>query len=114
VLVTTQVALSLVLVMGALLFSGSLRKLLAVETGFRQNAILIATIDFRRLPIRPDRRVAFKEDLLAKLRALPGVDGAGEVDLLPLGGASTSNNVWTEGSDSQESAARLRRPSQRS
>jgi hypothetical protein len=46
--------------------------------------------------------VAFKEDLLAKLRALPGVDGAGEVDLLPLGGASTSNNVWTEGSDGQK------------
>jgi putative ABC transport system permease protein len=105
VLVTTQVALSLVLVMGALLFSGSLRKLLAVDAGFRQNGILIASIDFRRLPIPPERRVAFKEDLLAKLRALPGVDGAGEVDLLPLGGGSTSNIVWTEGSDGRRKFA---------
>ena len=31
--------------------------------------------------------MAFKEDLLAKMRAPPGVDGAGEVDLLPLGGS---------------------------
>ena len=99
VLVITQVALSLVLVTGALLFSGSLRKLLAVDAGFRQNGILIADVDFRRLPIPPERRVVFKEDLLARLRAVPGVDGAGEVDILPLSGGGTSNNVWTEGSD---------------
>ncbi len=99
VLVVSQVALSLVLLVGALLFSGSLRKLLAVDAGFRRDGILIANLDFRRLPIPETRRTLFKQDLLAKLRALPEVEGAAEVDILPLSGASSTNNVWIEGTD---------------
>jgi hypothetical protein len=41
-LVVAQVALSLVLVAGALLFSRSLDKLLTVDTGFSQEGILLA------------------------------------------------------------------------
>lgn len=96
VLVVWQVALSLVLLVGALLFSGTLRKLMSVDAGFQQNGILIANLDFRRLPIPPERRIAFKQDMLAKLRALPGVDGAAEADFLPLSGSSTSNRVWMD------------------
>jgi predicted permease len=100
ILVVSQVALSLVLLVGALVFSGSLRKLLAVDAGFRQNGILIADLDYRRLPIPAERRIAFKEDLLSKLRELPAVDGAAEVDVLPLSGDGTDNRVWLDGSDS--------------
>jgi putative ABC transport system permease protein len=99
VLVVSQVALSLVLLVGALLFSGSLRKLLGVDTGFRQNGVLIADVDFRRVSMPASRRTAFKRDLLTNLRALSGVDGAGEVSILPLSGASTSNSVWVDGGD---------------
>ena len=96
-LVVSQVALSLVLVVGALLFSGTLRKLLGVNAGFSQNGVLITDVDFRRVPMPATRRIAYKQDLLAKLRALPGVDGAGEVSILPLSGSSTSNSVWIDG-----------------
>jgi predicted permease len=99
VLVVSQVAFSLVLLVGALLFSGSLRKLLSVDAGFQQNGVLIANLDFRRLPIPVERRIAFKQDILAKLRALPGVDGAGEADIVPLSGSSTSNRVWMDAGD---------------
>jgi putative ABC transport system permease protein len=99
ILVVSQVALSLVLVVGALLFSGSLRKLLAVDAGFQQNGVLLADIDFRRVQIPPDRRIAFKQQLLDKLRALPGIDGAAEVQLPPLSGGSTSNSVWVDGDE---------------
>jgi predicted permease len=100
ILVVSQVALSLVLVVGALLFSGSLRKLQAVDAGFQQNGVLLADIDFRRVQIPPDRRIAFKHQLLDKLRALPGIDGAAEVQIPPLSGSSTSNSVWVDGDES--------------
>jgi hypothetical protein len=61
-------------------------------------------IDFRRVQVPADRRIAFKRQLLDKLRALPGVDGAAEVQIPPLSGSSTSNSVWV---DSDESARKL-------
>jgi putative ABC transport system permease protein len=99
-LVVSQVALSLVLLVSALLFSGSLRKLLAVDAGFRQNGILIVDLDFRDLKIPAARRVAFKQDMLQRIQAQPGAVSAAETYFLPLSGASTSNNVWLEGADS--------------
>ena len=98
-LVVSQVAVSLVLLVGALLFSTSLRKLMSVDAGFQQNGILIANIDFRRLSIPSERRSSFKQNLLAELRTLPGVEAAGEIDILPLSGGSISNRVWMDGAD---------------
>jgi predicted permease len=99
-LVVSQVALSLVLVVGALLFSGSLSNLLAVDAGFSQKGVVIADLDlFRRVNVPYAARVTFKQDLLQKIRALPGVDSAAEVDILPLSGSSTENVVWIEGTN---------------
>jgi putative ABC transport system permease protein len=70
-LVIAQVSLSLVLVISALLFSGSLRKLLSVDAGFQQNGILITSLDFSRSKIPADRRNAFKRNVIEKIRALP-------------------------------------------
>src|SRR6202021_752837 len=58
ILVVTQVALSLVLLVGALLFVGSLRNLLTVDAGFRQNGILVANFDLSRLHIPSGQRIA--------------------------------------------------------
>jgi putative ABC transport system permease protein len=99
-LVVSQVALSMVLLVSALLFSGSLRKLLAVDAGFRQNGILIVNLDFARLKIPVGRRVAFKQEMLQRIQALPGANSAGEDYMLPLSGGSTSNNVWLDGAES--------------
>src|SRR5213080_4971771 len=99
-LVVSQVALSLVLVVGALLFSGSLSNLLAVDAGFSQKGVVIASLDlFRRLNVPYAGRVAFKQDLLQKIRALPGVVSAAEVEMLPLSGSSTDNEVWIQGTN---------------
>jgi putative ABC transport system permease protein len=99
-LVVSQVALSLVLLDGALLFSRTLSNLLAVDAGFQQNGVLITELDlFRRLKIPPARRIAFKRDLLERIRALPGVASAAEVGIVPLSGGSTENKVWMEGTD---------------
>jgi putative ABC transport system permease protein len=99
-LVVAQVALSLVLVAGALLFSRSLDKLLTVDTGFRQEGVLMARVIFRGLNLLPNRYPAFKDELLDRLRAIPGVESAaiGMAPLSDWGGG----RVWIDGTDSQQ------------
>jgi len=97
VLVVSQVALSVVLLAGGLLFSGTLRNLMAVNAGFQYNGILVANVDFSRLNIPKGGRVDFRHELLEKIRALPGVASAADVEMLPLGGGSTNNAVWKDG-----------------
>ena len=100
-LVVSQVALSLVLVVGALLFSRSLRNLLTLDAGFRQNGVLIASLDLGRLNLSVERRQAFKRDLLERLRATAGVESAAETGIIPASGDYWNDNVWADGSDSK-------------
>ena len=100
-LVVAQVALSLVLVAGALLFSRSLGKLLTVDTGFQREGVLTARVNFRRLNLTPDRIPVFKNELLERIRAIPGVESAAVAHELPLrdwGGAS----AWMDGQDATQ------------
>jgi predicted permease len=101
-LVVAQVALSLVLVAGALLFSRSLNRLLTTPTGFRQEGILITQVGFGRLNVPTERRLAFKNELLDRIRAIPGVEAATDTNRVPLGGGSSDNDVWLDGADSQQ------------
>jgi putative ABC transport system permease protein len=99
-LVVTQVALSLVLVAGALLFSRSLGKLLTVDTGFHQEGVLMAQVSFRGLNLPPNRYPVFKDELLDRMRAIPGVESAaiGMTPFRDWGGGT----VWIDGTDSQQ------------
>jgi putative ABC transport system permease protein len=103
-LVVSQVALSLVLVVGALLFSRSLQKLLRVDTGFQQNGLLVMYVNPADMKIPQDRRLAFKSDLLDRVRGVPGVEAAAETNVVPLDGSSWENKVWTEDSDPEQAA----------
>ncbi|HWD00825.1 MAG TPA: ABC transporter permease [Candidatus Sulfopaludibacter sp.] len=97
VLVVAQIGLSLVLVVGALLFSGTLRNLVTAETGFRQSGILIARAGFAAMNLPPARVPVFQQELLDRLRAIPGVEAAGDTDAVPLSGTSTTNRIWMDG-----------------
>jgi predicted permease len=99
-LVVAQVALSLVLVVGALLFARSLGKLLAADVGFRQEGILVAQIDSSRMNLPEDSRLAFRRSLLERIRAVPGVTSAATTNLIPLSGNAWGNSVWMDGEDS--------------
>lgn len=98
-LVVVQVALSLVLVAGALLFTRSLNKLLTVDTGFRQEGILTAQIGVRRLNLPPERRWPFRQELLDRVKAIPGVTAVTDTSLVPLSGNSSGTSVWLDGTD---------------
>jgi putative ABC transport system permease protein len=96
-LVVVQVALSLVLVAGALLFARSLAKLTNTDPGFQQDGILIAQAGFSRLNVSPEQRLAYRAQLLDRLRALPGVESVADTDVVPLSGDLTANHVWPDG-----------------
>src|SRR5690349_23564505 len=90
-LVLIQVALSLVLVASALLFTRSLTKLLTLDAGFNEQNLLVARVSFRRLNIPPERRIEFKSQMLERLKAVPGVQAITEADTVPLTGGGRSN-----------------------
>jgi predicted permease len=97
-LVISQVAFSLLLVVGALLFSLSLGKLMALDAGFTQQGVLIAFADFGSLNLPKVERLSFKRSLIERLRALHGVAAVGDTSMLPLSGNSWDNKVWMDGS----------------
>ncbi|HEY7697975.1 MAG TPA: FtsX-like permease family protein, partial [Vicinamibacteria bacterium] len=85
-LVVSQVGLTLVLLVGAGLLARTLFRLLEVDPGFRRAGALV--IDLSHPYPENDAQAAalrsIHERLLARLRALPGVRGAGIVDRMPL------------------------------
>jgi putative ABC transport system permease protein len=100
-LVITQVALSLVLVTGAVLFARTFGNLLTVDAGFREDNILITSLDLSQLGIPVARRLAMKQEIVDRLYDVPGVEAASQVRIVPLSGSSTTNLVWAEGEDRQ-------------
>ncbi|MGC1485722.1 MAG: ABC transporter permease [Candidatus Acidiferrum sp.] len=99
ILVVSQVALSVVLLMGALLFVRSLRNLTTLNVGFQQTGILITSVDFNRLQLPEDRYTEYKRDLVKHVQAIPGVESAASAMLVPFGGSAWNDEVLNEGSD---------------
>jgi predicted permease len=98
-LVVLQVAVSFVLMFGALLFVGTLRNLLAVESGFHSDGVAMARIDSSRANTPMSNRVVFKRALLERVIGTPGVTGAAEVRHVPMTGTGSSLTVWRDGAD---------------
>jgi predicted permease len=88
-LVVCEVALSVVLLMGAAVMLRSLVALRAVDAGFDSQGVLTMRVSLAntRYP-EPAQRTAFFDTALERLRALPGVTAAGAIDDLPLMGGS--------------------------
>lgn len=83
-LVVAEVALSVVVVCGALLLVRSFAKLQAVNPGFQTDNII--SLDLAGIGQDPARRMAAMEDLYRRLAILPSVIASGEVSRLPLAG----------------------------
>jgi putative ABC transport system permease protein len=90
-LIVFQVALSLVLLIAALLFVRTFRNLLAVNAGFQQDDILVADFDASPLRLPVERRREYERELLASVRSAPGVVSAAETAIVPISG-----NAWNE------------------
>jgi putative ABC transport system permease protein len=83
-LVIGEIALSLVLLMGASLLVRSFITLLNVDPGFRkENLLALQVFAFDRRPTA-EHRAAFFRDTLARINSLPGVIGAAAVQSPPM------------------------------
>jgi putative ABC transport system permease protein len=93
VLVVAQIALCLPLLVGALLFARSLGKISAVDAGFSQSGILATDIDFVSLKLSNERRIAFADELLKRVRATAGVESAAVAEIVPLSGNGANHDI---------------------
>lgn len=85
VLVVAEVALAFVLLVGGGLLLRSFVGLLDVDLGFRPDGAVMWQLDAGREFPNAEAQVAYYESLLARVRAVPGVDVAGVTDTPPLG-----------------------------
>jgi hypothetical protein len=91
--VVMQLAITMTLLIGAGLLGRSLMRVLSIDPGFRTEHVV--TIDLAlSTAFKPDqkvRRAQFLNDLLSRLRALPGVQDVGGTNALPLLTGTTSD-----------------------
>jgi predicted permease len=86
-LVVSELALALVLLVAAGLLVRSFTKLTAVDLGFDRENVLTARISLPRSKYKePQKSLAFQQELLQKIKALPGVETAGTINHTPLKG----------------------------
>ena len=96
--VVAQVAIAMVLLIGAGLLVRSLGRLRGVDPGFRAENLLILRLSLPDARYTEETQVAgFYETLLPRLRALPGVQSAGAISNLPMGGDNASGSYEVEG-----------------
>jgi putative ABC transport system permease protein len=97
-LVVSEVALSLVLLIGAGLMLRTLMQLSSVRPGFDPNNVLTAALPVPATKFSgPAAQISFCDQVLRELRAMPGVESAGLIDSLPLDGGGSHQPVAVEG-----------------
>jgi putative ABC transport system permease protein len=97
-LVVAQVAVTLILLFGGLLFARSFSALLRVNPGFSSRGVLTMHLAVTRAKYRQDERVAdYYLRLVDRVKSIPGVTAAGIVNRLPLSGLAQTGGVEFEG-----------------
>jgi predicted permease len=98
-LVVMQVALSIVLIVGAVLLGRSLRNLATLDPGFKQEGLIAVDVDLRRSSVSDDidTRIALYTEVAERARRLPGVERVSEAYIVPLSGSGWNQSVFVDG-----------------
>jgi predicted permease len=98
-LVSAQVAMAFVLLAGTALLGRSFLSVAAVDPGYRVDGVVLMNLALTRPADQEGRArlAAFYDELLARLRALPGVDTVGGISSPPLAGNGTNGAFVTVG-----------------
>jgi putative ABC transport system permease protein len=97
-LVVTQVAVALMLMVGAGLLLTSFRRVLAVHPGFNTDRILTASVELPQTRYADaDALRRFSSEALAAIRALPGTVAAGATTSIPFGSDFNTRLIMAEG-----------------
>jgi len=98
VFVVIQVALALVLLVGAGLLAKSFRRLQSVDPGFNPNNLLTMRINLPERRYDSDaKQLNFFKQAAEQIRALPGVQSVGSINTLPFTGLHSGTSVFVEG-----------------
>lgn len=98
VLVATEIALSLVLLVGAVLLARSLDRMTAVDPGFRADHLLAVRLSLPRAKYADTTQVReYYRSAMERLSAVPGVSGVAGVSNPPFGGGNSSTSLEIEG-----------------
>jgi putative ABC transport system permease protein len=98
VLVVSQVALTLVLLVGAGLLIKSFVRLMNVDPGFKTENLLVMGIAVpTSLRASPPQKTAYYHELFERIRAIPGVEAVGAVTRLPLTARGVTSRLTIEG-----------------
>jgi len=97
-LVTAQVAVAFILLIGAGLMARSFRQVVEIDPGFQPQGVLAGYVALpdARYPDDP-ARLRFMDDLLREVRALPGVQTASVTSQIPFGGSFGASVIMPEG-----------------
>jgi putative ABC transport system permease protein len=105
-LVVSEVALSLILLVGAGLMIRSFAQLVNVPPGFDPQNVLTGRISLTKaIYERPEERVLYINQTLERLRALPGVESAAFVAPMPFGGGNVGSSFRIEGRPTPEAGS---------
>ena len=96
-LVVAEIAVALMLVIGAGLMVKSLLKLQSERTGFRADGLLTFELNLPAARYQPLAMAAFYQRALGEIRAIPGVQSAGAINYLPLANFGFNGNFAIEG-----------------
>ena len=97
-LVVAQIAISLTLVVGAGLLIGTFHRLATTDLGFRAEDVLIVGVAAPAAELHePVRQRVYQSDLLAAMRAIPGVQSASLSQMVPVSGSEWNDAVAVEG-----------------
>jgi putative ABC transport system permease protein len=98
VLVVAEVALTLVLLIGAGLLMKSFWRLMQTNPGFNPERVLTMQIALPEAEYKEEQQmVAFYRQLLGRAGALTGVEAVGMINNLPLGGVNINGGFEVEG-----------------
>src|SRR5204863_1747297 len=97
-LVVAEIALSLMLLIGAGLMFRSFIALLNTPPGFNPDGVLTMVLNLPSAQYKEDtQRAAFYSELIQRVEKLPGVQSAAAVSHVPLGDSNASNSFLIEG-----------------
>ena len=100
-LVVGELALAMVLLIGAGLMIGSFLRLQRVETGYRTQDVLAVPIELPEREYPPERRMLAVRDVQERIAALPGVRAVGATNAPPFGGFRPANRFAVEGREAR-------------
>jgi predicted permease len=96
-LAAAQIAVSFILLLAAGLFIGTLRNLLNADLGFRAGGVLLVTADAQHAAKEPLKRLRVYNEILDRLRKLPGVTSASSSYLTPIGEGTWNEWIASDG-----------------